>query len=191
MEKVAELDRMAEKSAQNLIDEIAGSKKQPLDRLIYALGIQFVGERTGQLLAEHFSSVDELAAATTEELENVPEVGPKVAQSISEFFSEPANCNVIRKLHKAGVHPTAEKRELKSQKLAGKSFVFTGGLANRSREEAGELVQQHGGKVGGSVSKKTDYVVVGTDPGSKYDKAKELGVPILTEAEFEKLLAAK
>lgn len=191
MEKVAELDRIAEKSAQNLIDEIEGSKKQPLDRLIYALGIQFVGERTGQLLAEHFPSVDELATATTEELENVPEVGPKVAQSITEFFSEPANRNLIKKLYKAGVRPRSEKREVKSQKLAGKSFVFTGGLANRSREEAGELVQQHGGKVGGSVSKKTDYVVVGTDPGSKYGKAKELGVPILTEAEFEKLLGAK
>jgi len=191
MEKVAELDRMAEKSAQNLIDEIQGSKKQPLDRLIYALGIQFVGERTGQLLADHFSSLDELASAQAEELENVPEVGPKVAASIAEFFSEPANRNLIKKLNKAGVRPTAEKREVKSQKFAGKSFVFTGGLANRSREEAGELVQQHGGKVSSSVSKKTDYVVVGTDPGSKYDKAKELGVPILSESEFEKLLNLK
>jgi DNA ligase (NAD+) len=191
MEEVAELDRMAEKSAQNLIDEIQGSKKQPLDRLIYALGIQFVGERTGQLLADHFSSLDELASGTAEELENVSEVGPKVASSITEFFSEPANRNLIKKLNKAGVRPTAEKREVKSQKLAGKSFVFTGGLANRSREAAGELVQQHGGKISSSVSKKTDYVVVGTDPGSKYDKAKELGVAILTESEFEKLLNLK
>jgi DNA ligase (NAD+) len=191
IEEVAELERMGEKSAQNLIDEIEASKKSPLPRLIYALGIQFVGERTGQLLAEHFSSVDELAAAETEELENVPEVGPKVASSITEFFSEPANRTLIKKLHKAGVRPTAEKREVKSQKLAGKSFVFTGGLANRSREEAGEMVQQHGGKVSNSVSKKTDYVVVGTDPGSKYDKAKELGVTILTEEEFEKLIGAK
>jgi DNA ligase (NAD+) len=188
VDEVADLERMAEKSAQNLIAEIEGSKKQPLARLIYALGIQFVGERTGQLLAEHFSSVDELAKATTEELENVPEVGPKVAASISEFFSEPANRNVIKRLNKAGVRPTAEKREIKSQKLEGKSFVFTGGLVHQSREEAGVLVQQHGGKVSGSVSKKTDYVVVGTDPGSKYEKAKELGVEILTEAEFEKLL---
>ncbi len=100
LDEVAALDRMAEKSAQNLLNEIEGSKKQPLDRLIYALGIQFVGERTGQLLAEHFSSVDELSAATTEELENVPEVGPKVAQSITEFFSELANRKVIKKLGK-------------------------------------------------------------------------------------------
>lgn len=191
LEEVAELERMGEKSAQNLLDEIEASKKNPLSRLIFALGIQFVGERTGQLLAEHFSTLEEFAAAKEAELEDVPEVGPKVAASITEFFYEPANRNLIKRLHKAGVRPTAEKREVKSQKLAGKSFVFTGGLANRSREEAGELVLQHGGKLSGSVSKKTDYVVVGTDPGSKYDKAKELGVTILSEAEFEKLVGAK
>ncbi len=190
-DQVAALDRMAEKSAQNLLAEIEGSKKNSLSRLIYALGIRFVGERTGQLLAEHFSSLEELAGADDDQLVAVDEVGPKVAAAIAEFFSEPANRNLIKKLHKAGVHPAAEKREVKSQKLAGKSFVFTGGLANRSREEAGELVQQNGGKVSGSVSKKTDYVVVGTDPGSKYDKAKELGVTIVTESEFEKLLGLK
>lgn len=191
LDPLANLERMGEKSAQNLLDEIEASKKNPLSRLIYALGIRFVGERTGQLLAEHFSSLEELAAAKQEELEQVPEVGPKVAASIVEFLSEHANRNLVKKLHKASVHPTAEKREVKSQKLAGKSFVFTGGLANRSREEAGELVQQHGGKVSSSVSKKTDYIVVGTDPGSKYDKAKELGVTILTEKEFEKLIGLK
>jgi DNA ligase (NAD+) len=190
-DEVAALERMAEKSAQNLIAEIEGSKKNSLARLIYALGIRFVGERTGQLLAEHFSSLEELAAAKEEQLEAVNEVGPKVAAAIAEFFSETANRQLIKKLHKAGVNPTAERREVKSDKLAGKSFVFTGGLANRSREEAGEIVQQHGGKVSGSVSKKTDYVVVGIDPGSKYDKAKELGVTILTESEFEKLLQSR
>src|SRR6266567_895236 len=190
-DEVAGLERMAEKSAQNLLEEIEASKKNSLARLIYALGIQFVGERTGQLLAEHFSSLEELAAAKEEQLEEVPEVGPKVAASIVEFFSEPANRQLIKKLRKAGVHPTAEKRQVKSDKFAGKSFVFTGGLANRSREEAGELVQQHGGKVSGTVSKKTDYVVVGTDPGSKYEKAKELGVTILSENEFEKLAGLK
>ena len=191
LDQVANLERMAEKSAQNLRDGIAASKKQPLSRLIYALGMRFVGERTAQLLAENFSSLEELAEAKPEDLEKVAEVGPKVSEAIVEFFSEPANRKLIKKLHAAGVRPTAEKREIKSQKFAGKSFVFTGALEQRSREEAGELVQQHGGKVSGSVSKKTDYVVVGVEPGSKYDKAKELGVAILTEAEFEKLLGAK
>ena len=191
LEEVAALERMAEKSAQNLLDEINASKMNPLSRVIYALGIQFVGERTGQLLAEHFSSLDELANAKQEQLEEVNEVGPKVAASIVDFFSEPANKQLIKKLEKVGVRPTAEKTKVKSNKLGGKSFVFTGGLANRSREEAGEIVKQHGGKIVGSVSKKTDYVVVGTDPGSKYDKAKELGVPILDEAGFEKLVGLK
>ncbi len=191
LEEVAALDRMAEKSAQNLLDEIEASKKNSLARLIYALGIRFVGERTGQLLTERFSSLDEFASAKEEQLEEVTEVGPKVATSIVEFFSEAANRQLIKKLEKAGVHPTAEKRELKSNILEGKSFVFTGGLANRSREEAGKLVQQHGGKVSSSVSKKTDFVVVGTDPGSKADKAKQLGVTILNETEFEDILKGK
>jgi DNA ligase (NAD+) len=191
LEEVAALERMAEKSAQNLLDEIDASKMNPLSRVIYALGIQFVGERTGQLLAEHFSSLDELANAKQEQLEEVNEVGPKVAASIVDFFSEPANKQLIKKLEKVGVRPTAEKTKVKSNKLGGKSFVFTGGLANRSREEAGEIVKQHGGKIVGSVSKKTDYVVVGTDPGSKYDKAKELGVSILDESGFEKLVGLK
>jgi DNA ligase (NAD+) len=190
-DKVAALERMAEKSAQNLLEEIDASKKNSLARLIYALGMRFVGERTGQLLAEHFSSLEELAEASEEKLVEVNEVGPKVAAAIAEFFSEPANRQLIKKLSKLGVRPTAEKRQVKSNKLAEKSFVFTGGLDHRSREEAGELVKQHGGTVSGSVSKKTSYVVVGTDPGSKYDKAKELGVTIVTEAEFEKLLNLK
>ena len=191
LDTLIDLERFAEKSAQNLIDEIEASKKASLARLIYALGIRMIGERTGQLLAAHFSSLDELADATEEQLLEVGEVGPKVAASIAEFFSESANQKIIKKLDKYGVKPTAEKRVVKSQKFAGKSFVFTGGLANRSREAAAELVQQHGGKISGSVSKKTDYVVVGTDPGSKYDKAKELGVTILTEAEFDKLIGAR
>ena len=191
LDEVAGLERRAEKSAQNLLDEIEASKKGSLARVIYALGIQFVGERTGQLLAEHFSSLDALSEASVEKLEEVPEVGPKVAASIAEFFSEPVNCKIIKKLEKAGVRPTAERVAPKSDKFAGKSFVFTGGLANRSREDAGEIVKEHGGKVSSSVSKKTDYVVVGTDPGSKYEKAKELGVAILNENEFEKLVGLK
>ena len=191
LEQLAGLERMAEKSAQNLLDEIEASKSNSLARLIYALGIPFVGERTAQLLAEHFGSLDKLASATVEELSEVPEVGPKVAASIVEFFSEPANRKLVEKLRKAGLKFTEERKAPRDSRLAGKTFVFTGALAHRSREEAEELVVSHGGKISSSVSKKTDYVVVGSEPGSKYDKAKSLGVTILDEAQFEKLLASK
>jgi len=191
LERVADLDRMAEKSAQNLLDEIAASKKNSLARLIYALGIRFVGERTGQLLAAHFGSMDKLADASEEELTGVAEVGPKVAEGILEFFSESANRKLIEHLRAAGVNMKEERAALKSSKFEGMTFVFTGTLANRSREEAEALVAAHGGKAGSSVSKKTNYVVVGADPGSKFDKAKSLGVEILSEAQFEKLLSAK
>jgi DNA ligase (NAD+) len=187
-DSVANLERMAEKSAQNLIDEIKESKSRGLVRLIYALGIRFVGERTGQLLAENFGSMKKLADASLEELTEVPEVGPKVATSIVDFFSEPANKAVLQRLEEAGLKMKEERKAPRDNSLAGQSFVFTGGLAHRSREEAGQLVVDRGGKVISTVSKKTDYVVVGTDPGSKYDKAKELGVPILDESGFEKLL---
>jgi DNA ligase (NAD+) len=191
VDAVAELDRMAEKSAQNLIDEIAASKKNSLARLIYALGIRFVGERTAQLLAAHFGSMDKLAQASEEELTAVTEVGPKVAEGILEFFSESANRKLIEHLRAAGVNMKDERAAPKSAKFAGMTFVFTGTLANRSREESEALVAAHGGKAGSSVSKKTSYVVVGADPGSKFEKAKDLKVPILDETQFEKLLNAK
>src|SRR5208282_1797904 len=181
LDTVAELERMAEKSAQNLLDEIAASKKNSLARLIYALGIRFVGERTAQLLAAHFGSMDKLAHAGEEELTNVTEVGPKVAEGILEFFSESANRKLIEHLRAAGVNMKEERAAPKSAKFVGMTFVFTGTLAKRSREEAEALVAAHGGKAGSSVSKKTSYVVVGADPGSKYDKAKSLGVEILNE----------
>jgi DNA ligase (NAD+) len=182
------LERMGRKSAENLLGEIEASKKAGLARLIYGLGIRFVGERTGELLAEHFSSLDKLAEASVDELTQVTEVGPKVAESIAEFFAEKANKELIRKLKDAGLRFSEERKAPKDTRLAGKTFVFTGTLDHRSREDAGALVIGHGGKVGSSVSKKTDYVVVGADPGSKYDKAKELGVEILDEKQFEKLV---
>jgi len=191
LDALAGLERMAEKSAQNLLDEIAASKKNSLSRLIYALGIRFVGERTAQLLANHFGSMDEMTKATSEQLTEVAEVGPKVAEGVLEFFSEAANRKLIERLRAAGVNMKSERQVPKSAKLAGKTFVFTGTLAHRTREEAEALVAAHGGKAGGSVSKKTSYVVVGTDPGSKYDKAKSLAVPILEEAQFEKLISSK
>ena len=191
LDTVSALDRMAEKSAQNLVDEIAASKKASLSRLIYALGIGMVGERTAQLLAEHLHSLEKIGAASIEELTEIHEIGPKVSESIVEFFSEPANRKLITRLRDAGLDPRVEKKKPASNKLAGKTFVFTGGLANVSREAAGEMVVSHGGKVISSVSKKTSYVVVGADPGSKFDKAKDLGVPILNEAEFQKLIGSK
>ena len=191
VEKLAALERMAKKSADNLLREIAGSKSNDLSRLIYALGIRFVGERTAQLLAEHFGSIGALEKADEQALSEVVEVGPKVAASIVEFFSERANRNTIKRLREVGIDPKNAPKETVSNRFAGQSFVFTGTLARRSREDAGELVGRHGGKVVGSVSKNTDYVVVGADPGSKYDKAKSLGVRILTEDEFEALLEGK
>ncbi|MGB8675139.1 MAG: NAD-dependent DNA ligase LigA [Candidatus Acidiferrales bacterium] len=191
LDTLSNLDRMAEKSAQNLLDEIAASKKSPLARLIYALGIRFVGERTGQLLAAHFGSLEQIAKASIEELTEVHEIGPKVAEGVAEFFSEPANRKLIEHLRAAGVNMKEEKKAALSDKFAGKTFVFTGTLERRSREEAEALVAAHGGKAGASVSKKTNYVVVGADPGSKFEKAKSLGVPILDEAQFDKLLATK
>jgi DNA ligase (NAD+) len=187
---VAALDRMAEKSAQNLIDEIAASRKSGLARLVYALGMRFVGERTAQLLAEHFGDLKKLAEATAEELTEVAEVGPKVAASIAEFFSEPANQKLVEKLRRAGLKFTEDRKAPRDTRLAGKSFVFTGALARHSRDDAGERVVSHGGKVVSSVSKNTDYVVVGAEPGSKYDKAKSLGITILDEDAFEKLLGS-
>jgi DNA ligase (NAD+) len=190
-EKLAALERMAEKSADNLLREIAASKANDLSRLIYALGIRFVGERTAELLAGHFGSMEALEKADEQALTDVTEVGPKVAASIVEFFSERANRKVIERLRAAGIDPQHARQEAVSNRLAGQSFVFTGTLARRSREEAGELVGRHGGKVVSSVSKNTDYVVVGIDPGSKYDKAKTLGVRTLTEDEFDALLEGK
>jgi DNA ligase (NAD+) len=190
LETLAGLERMAEKSAQNLLDEIAGSKKASLARLIFAIGIPDVGSRTAQLLAAHFGSMDKLRDATEEELTEVTEVGPKIAEGVREFFAESANRKLIDHLRAVGVNMKEERAALKDTRFAGMTFVFTGTLAKRSREEAEALVAAHGGKAGSSVSKKTSYVVVGADPGSKFEKAKSLKVPILDEAGFDKLLSA-
>ena len=191
LEEVAALDRMGEKSAQNLLNEIAASKKNSLARLIYAIGIPFVGERTAQLLSEHFGSMDKLAEASAEDLTEVGEVGPKIAEGVREFFSESANRKLIERLRAVGVNMKEARRELKDTRFEGMTFVFTGTLERRSREDAEALVAAHGGKAGSSVSKKTSYVVVGADPGSKFEKAKSLGVEILNEAQFDKLLTSK
>jgi DNA ligase (NAD+) len=154
--------------------------------VIYGLGVRFVGERTAQFLAEHFGSMEALASATVEELQNVNEVGPRIAESIAEFFSIPANRKLLGRLRAAGLALKGEKKE-RGTKLAGKTFVLTGTLEKYTRDEARKMIEDAGGKVTGSVSKKTDYVLAGSDAGSKLDKAKELGVPVIDEKEMEKL----
>jgi DNA ligase (NAD+) len=189
------LERMGDKSAQNVLDEIEGSKKLPLQRVIFGLGIRFVGDRTAEFLSEHFGSMDALIEAATlpdqeaafEKLQEVNEVGPRIAHSIREFFLEKRNRDLIERLRQAGLTFTGEKKE-RGTKLAGKTFVLTGTLANYTRDQAKKMIEDAGGKVVGSVSKKTDYVVAGTDPGSKIDKARELGVNIIDERGIEELL---
>jgi DNA ligase (NAD+) len=180
------LQRFADKSAQNILDEIENSKKLPLERVIYGLGIRMVGERTAQFLAEHFGSMEALANAAVEALQNVNEVGPKIAESIAEFFSNPANRKLVERLGEAGLAFKGQKKE-RGTKLAGKTFVLTGTLAKYTRDEAKKMIEDAGGKVTGSVSKKTDYVVAGADAGSKLDKAKELGVSVIDEKAMERL----
>ena len=180
------LERMGDKSAQNILDEIENSKKLPLERVIFGLGIRMVGERTAQFLAEHFGSMEALEQASVEELQNVDEVGPRIAESIVEFFSIPANRKLVERLGAAGLAFKGKKKE-RGTKLAGKNFVLTGTLAHFTRDEAKKLIEDAGGKVTGSVSKKTDYVVAGTDAGSKLDKARELGVAVIDEKEMEKM----
>jgi len=181
------LERMGDKSAQNVLDEIAASKKLPLERVIYGLGIRFVGERTAQFLAEHFGSMEALMNAKQEELQQVDEVGPRIAASLTEFFEEAKNRELVKRLEQAGLTLSGKKKE-RGTKLAGKTFVLTGTLARHTREGAKKLIEDSGGRVAASVSKNTDYVVAGSDAGSKLEKARDLGITILKEEEMEALL---
>ena len=186
-EKVKDLERMGEKSAQNLFNGIETSKKRPLQRLIYGLGILNAGEHAADLLAQRFKSLDRLAEASEEELSVIREIGPVTAQSIVQFFKEPGTKKVLAKLARTGVRSDLVEEIKSGGPLAGKTVVITGALEGFSRGEAEALVRRLGGHPSGSVSKKTDFLVVGKEPGSKYDKAKELGVKILSESEFKKL----
>jgi DNA ligase (NAD+) len=186
-EKLLDLERVGKKTAQTLLGEIEASKKLPLNRVLFALGIRFVGERTAQLLAEAFGSMDALMAASQEELEKVNEVGPRVAEAIAEFFAEEKNRQLVEKLRQAGLTFTAEKKK-KSSQLEGLTFVLTGTMPDLTREEATARIESAGGRVSGSVSKKTSYLVAGEDAGSKLEKAKALKVPVIEQAQLLDLL---
>jgi DNA ligase (NAD+) len=181
------LERMADKSAQNIIDAIESSKTKPLSKFLYALGIRHVGEHISEVLAHRFPRLDDLSHATEDELMEVEEVGPEVAASVFQFFKDKKNRDSIERLKKAGVTVIEPKGKGKG-KLVGKTFVFTGALKAFERDEARNLVESLGGITASSVSKKVDFVVVGEDPGSKFDKAKELGIKILIEEEFKKMI---
>jgi DNA ligase (NAD+) len=186
-EELIALERMADKSAQNIIDAIEKSKTKPLSKFLYALGIRHVGETTAEDLARHFPRLEGFFQLTEEDLMEVEGIGPEVAASVHQFFRDKKNRESIERLKKVGVKVTEPKTKEKG-KFAGKTFVFTGTLKTFGRDEARNLVESSGGLTASSVSKKVDYVVVGEDPGSKFDKAKELGIKTLTEEEFKKMV---
>jgi len=187
LENLVKMERMGFKSSQNLLEEIEKSKKREVSRLIYALGVRYVGERTAQILASHFKSIDNLQQASLEELTHVEGIGSKVAESIVFFFKQPANIELLRKLKEAGLNFKVKEEKEGAKPLAGQVFVLTGKLTTLTRDEASYIIEELGGTVSSSVTKKTNYVVVGESPGSKLRRAQELGIPLLNEQEFLKL----
>jgi DNA ligase (NAD+) len=192
-ERLTSLERMGEKSARKLLDGIESSKSRGLARLLNALSIRHVGTRVAASLAGHFGSMDALLAASVEELSEVEDVGKIIAESVHAFLHNDAGRRTIEQLQAAGVDMTAPKKPVKAAAigpLTGKTIVVTGALERHTREEMHALIEQHGGKAGNSVSKKTDYLVAGAEAGSKLAKAEQLGVPIIDEVEFEGLISA-
>jgi DNA ligase (NAD+) len=188
LDQLLELDRMGQKSAEKILKNIDASRGRPLPRVLNGLGIPFVGERTAQILAETFGGLDAIAQADEEGLQQAEEVGPKVSESIRQFFHEPRNRELVERLRKAGLTFEHALRKKTGGALTGKTFVITGTLPNLAREEAKARIESAGGKVAASVSKKTDYVLAGADPGSKLDKANQLGVPVIGEPDLLALL---
>lgn len=186
-EQLLGLDRQARKSSEKLLEAIARSKTPPLDKFIFALGIRHVGEQTAKILARHFGSMENLIKANIDDLTTLNEIGPEIAQSIVEFFSENKNRKVMEKFHLAGVSPLAQDT-VTDTTLKGKSFVFTGSLESMGRNEAKALVESRGGVVQSSVTGKTSYVVAGSEPGSKLDKARRQGISVISEKDFFKLI---
>ncbi|MBI3468036.1 MAG: NAD-dependent DNA ligase LigA, partial [Planctomycetes bacterium] len=190
LDQLADLERMGKKSAQNLLDGLEASKSRDLSRLLTGLAIRHVGTRTAEILAENFGSMDRLLSASAQDFESIHEVGPIMAAAIHEFFTNDANRKLIAALRDLGLNMKSTRAPAPAAglPLAGKTFVVTGTMPKRSRSEIESLIKEHGGRVSSNVSKKTDYVVAGTDPGSKLDKARELGVPVISEEELEKLV---
>lgn len=188
LDDLIKLERMGKKSSENLLNSIEKSKQNGLDRLIYGFGIRYIGLRAAQILAESFGSLDEIKEADIQRLLQINEIGEKMAESIVKFFAQQQTTNTIQKLKEAGVNMTGKKRELRDIRFEGKTFVLTGTLQDFTRQEAAEIIQSFGGKVSGSVSKKTDFVLVGEDAGSKLEKARELGVKLLEEDEFKEMI---
>jgi DNA ligase (NAD+) len=191
VEQIAELERMAEKSATNLINQIETSKTRGLQRLLYGIDIRHVGERYAKILANHFRNIENLAAASIEELDAIHEIGQTVAVSVFNFFENPRNRELIERLKSAGVKTEIEggSNRQNDENFAGKTFVLTGKLEDFTRDEAARLIEERGGRVSSSVSKKTDYVVAGADAGSKLTKAESLGVKVLAEDDFKELVS--
>ena len=188
---IANLERMGEKSAKNLMNAIEASRHIPVAKVLFGLGIPHVGANVAELLINHFSSIDNLAAANLEDIENIHGIGPQIAESILDFFSQPRVQGFLERLKDAGLQWVVESRELPETSasiFAGNTFVLTGSLSTMTRSEASEKIKEHGGKVSSSVSGKTDYVIAGGSAGSKYDRAVELNIPILTEEEFTEKL---
>ena len=188
LDDIASLERMGEKSASNLLAALDKSKFTTLNRFIYALGVREIGEATALALAQHYGSLDKLLAASEEDLQNVPDVGPVVAKHARQFFNETHNRQIIQRLQTAGIHWPDEETTQQNQSLTGMTFVITGTLTGMTRDDAKAALQARGAKVTGSVSAKTSYVVVGDAPGSKAEKAQELGVKILDEEGLRGLL---
>lgn len=188
-EEIAELEKMGEKSAENVINALENSKKNPLYRLINALGIRHIGEKGAKILALEYNSLDKLANASEEELANIPEIGAIIAKSVTEFFEQEQNKEFIKKLKDAGVNiEETEKQESENKIFSGMTFVLTGALSEYTRDEASEIIERLGGKTSSSVSKKTSYLLAGENAGSKYDKAVSLGINIITEEEFKNMI---
>jgi DNA ligase (NAD+) len=182
------LEGFGAKSIDNILSSVENSKQRPFDKVLYAIGIRHVGERTAKILARHFKNIDNLITAKKDDIEKIYEVGPRIAESVYDFFCMKSNMQIIDKLREAGLRFETEDTGVSSNKFEGLTFVLTGTLEKYRREEAAEIIEKLGGKTSSSVSKKTSYVLAGSEAGSKLDKANELGVKVIDENEFEKMV---